>query len=526
MDGAKAWPSVIDWEHLEITGADLEALLNRFLEDPLPRTAEELARFLIQRRLQEVEERRRALLAGARPFRPKDRYQVGERLFFPHLNFAVGTVVGIRDGHNPEIGPFKVIQVRFESDGTLKEFAAEYPLPHRLNELDGMRGPDEKGLHPDEVWAAWGRRIRDQLVARLEASPDFVRVGDHWFPKALLVELHEGHLNLVEAVLDVHGGGPLSPEDLLPHLELPADVPAPLQIFSLNAALYRDPRFDEVGPAGRFLWFLRRMEPPEVLATPPRLEGPPYTGSGEALDAALRRIAAEIDDELSHPEEIRPGIGEAEEVVWMATYPHLASGTAPLTRRTGQVFPLGRTHRIRFEFEDPTSGRRWPGWVVRERRYVFGLKEWYQAHEVQPGCWVVFRRTREPGVIQVQLQGRSRRDWVRVARVEEGRLTFDMLRRQIPGEFDDQGLIYVDDPAALEELWPRWRGRPARALAQQLFPALAGLTPQGTVHARTLYQAVNLLIRIPPEALFEAVMDLPGCLYLGDGYWRWREEAG
>lgn len=525
MDAAKVWPGTIDWERLEVTEADLEALLNRFLEDPFPRTAEELARFLIQRRLQELEEQRRALLAGARLFRPKDRYQVGERLFFPHMNFAVGTVVGIRDGHNPEIGPFKVIQVRFEDDGTLREFAAEYPLPHRLNDLDGMRGPDEKGLRLDEVWATWGRGIQDRLLTRLESSPDFVRVGDHWFPKALLVELHEGHLNLVEAILDVHGGGPLPPEALLPHLELPADVPRPLQIFSLNAALYRDARFDEVGPAGQFLWFLRRMEPLEVLETPPRLQGRPYTGTGERLDEALRRIAAEIDDELSVPEEIRPGIGEAGEVVWIATYPHLASGTAPLTRRTAQVFPLGRTHRIRFEFEDPTSGRRWPGWVVRERKYVFGLKEWYQAHQVQPGCLVVFQRTREPGVIRVQLQGRSRRDWVRVARVEEGRITFDMLRRQVPGEFDDQGLIYVDDPVALEELWPRWRSRPARALAQQLFPALASLTPQGTVHARTLYQAVNLLIRIPPESLFEEVMGMPGCVYLGDGYWRWLEEG-
>ncbi|WP_448593800.1 hypothetical protein [Thermoflexus hugenholtzii] len=521
---AMAWPGPMDWEHMEITEADLEALLNRFLEDPLPRTDEELARILIRQRLQEVEERRRAALAGTRPFRPRDRYEVGERLFFPHMGFAVGTVVGIREGHNPEIGPFKVIQVRFEEDGTVREFAAEYPLPHRLNDLDGWRGPDEKELRPEVIWDRWGQRIREQLRARLEASPDFVRVGDHWFPRALLVELHEGHLNLVEAVLDVHNGGPLSPEELLPHLELPADVPLPLRVFSLNAALYRDPRFDEVGPAGQFLWFLRRMEPPEVQETPLRLQGRPYGGDRARLDEALRRIAAEIDDELSDPEEIRPGLGEADEVIWIASYPHLRSGTAPLTRRTGQVFPLGRTHRIRFEFEDPVSGRRWPGWVVRERKYVFGLKEWYEAYQVQPGCLVAFRRSPEPGVIRVTLRGRSRRDWVRVVRAEEGQLVFEMLRRQIPGEFDDQSLIVVDDPAALEELWTRWRNRPVRALAQQLLPTLARLTPQGTVHARTLYQAVNLLIRTPPEPLFEEMMNLPGCLYLGDGYWRWREE--
>lgn len=521
---ATAWPAGVDWEHLEVTEADLEGLLNQFLEDPLPRTAEELARALIARRLQEIEERRRGLLAGARPFRPRDRYQVGDRLFFPHLNFALGTVVGIRDGHNPEVGPFKVIQVRFEDDGALREFAAEYPLPHRLNEVDGLRGPDEKGLQPEEIWATWGRRIAERLAARLEGHPDFVRVGDHWFPRALLVELHEGHLNLVEALLDVQGGGPLPPEAILPHLEMPADVPPALQIFSLNAALYRDPRFDEVGPAGQFLWFLRRMEPPEVLETPPRLQGAPYRGSGQRLDAALRGIAAEIDDERSALEEIRPGQpGEAEAVAWIATYPHLASGTAPLTRRTAQVFPLGRTHRIRFTFEDPTTGQRWPGWVVRERRYVFGLREWYAAHQIQPGCRVVFRRSGEPGVVQVMLQGRSRREWVRVVKVEEGRLTFDMLRRQIPGEFDDQSLLFIDDPSALEDLWPRWRHRPVRALVQTLFPALAGLVPQGTVHAKTLYQAVNLLIRTPPEALFEEVMDLPGCVYLGDGYWRWVE---
>ena len=59
---------------------------------------------------------------------------------------------------------------------------------------------------------------------------------------------------------------------LLKDTGLPSNVNPRLQAFSLNYALQEDTRFDEVGPAGQLLWYLRRLEPPEVLYPPRRLE--------------------------------------------------------------------------------------------------------------------------------------------------------------------------------------------------------------------------------------------------------------
>ena len=49
--------------------------------------------------------------------------------------------------------------------------------------------------------------------------------------------------------------------------------------------------------------------------------------------------------------------------------------------RIAALFPTGRTHRIRFMFEDARTGTQWPGWVVREHHYAFGLDSWFAANE-------------------------------------------------------------------------------------------------------------------------------------------------
>jgi hypothetical protein len=57
------------------------------------------------------------------------------------------------------------------------------------------------------------------------------------------------------------------------------------------------------------------------------------------------------------------------------------------------------------------------------------------------------------------------------------------------------------------------------ALIEQLLPELAKLSPQGNVHARTLYSAINLILRIPPGPLFAALIGQSKFRALGDGYW-------
>ncbi len=84
------------------------------------------------------------------------------------------------------------------------------------------------------------------------------------------------HLHLAEAVLVMHEGGPLHTQDILKEIDLPQEVNPRLQTFSLDYALFHDDRFDEVGPAGKVLWYLRELEPEEVMNVPERLR---YTSS-------------------------------------------------------------------------------------------------------------------------------------------------------------------------------------------------------------------------------------------------------
>jgi len=177
-------------------------------------------------------------------------------------------------------------------------------------------------------------------------------------------------------------------------------------------------------------------------------------------------------------------------------------------------------------FEDARSGQRWPGWVVREHRYVFGLDIWYEANDVPVGGWIQLIRSDEPGIVIVDLQSRRpKREWVRVATVKDGKLNFEMLKRQMTCEYDELMVAAVDNPASVDELWVRTeeQRRPLADLIQDLFPQLARLSPQGTVHAKTLYSAVNILRRIPPGPMFAEMVTHLAFKAVGNGYWVARE---
>jgi hypothetical protein len=503
-----------------LSGDDRELLLNLFVEDEQPRSSDELAQALIRHRVEREEAAlRRKQQAQGTLYQPKSTFQVGEQVVFPALDFAVGRISAVRDGHNPDVAaPFKVIQVNMEGDG-VREFAAEFAGEHRLNDDAVLLSPADELVPPEEIY----RQCQDTFVPHLRSllhdSPEFVWLAGKWFPRSLLVEVNEGQLNIAEAILDVNGGGPLPTEALLPELVLPAEVNRALQIFSLNYALYNDERFDEVGPAGEVLWFLNRLEPVEVINTPAWLKYAPPELPAVPLTPDLLRIERAIDDELSQlaaPDE------PVDEVTFTLIYPHRRSGTVPLSPTIAKLFPTGRTHRIRFQFEDARSGRRWPGWVVRERQYAFGLDAWYSANEVPAGAYVELRRGSEPGVVVVGLQGnRVRREWVRVAVPKDGRLTFEMLKRPIPCDYDEQMIVFVDDPLSIDHVWQQIddRGTTLPDVLEQLLPELAKLSPQGNVHARTLYAASNLIKRTPPGPLFAALLTQTKFRAVGDGYW-------
>ena len=240
-------------EEFEITEDDLEYLYAYFLETGIPHTTEELVRLIIQRRVEQAEQSRQTRLAAeGTVYQPRESYEVGQRLVFPALGpDVVGEVVGIRPGENPEYGDFKVIQVAIEGNG-VREFAAEFPLPHVLN-------AEEKPIDVEQLYQDYGDLVRDALLSVLNEHPEYVRYGDEWLLKGLLAEVHVGHLNIAEAMI-VIAGEPLPTERFLEEIELPEDIPLETQLFSLNRALSEDKRFTNVGAISKPLWALAYQE--------------------------------------------------------------------------------------------------------------------------------------------------------------------------------------------------------------------------------------------------------------------------
>src|SRR4030095_8755054 len=232
-----------------------------------------------------------------------------------------GKVTASRAGQNPEIGTFDVLTVELE-DGSERLFASGL-AQHDLN--DQPTSVEVAGFDSETILKEYGNSIEKKLEATFQADDDLVRIAGRWFPRALLVDVNVGHLNLAEAVLDMTGGEPLPTAGLLKDVALPEGVNPKLAEFSLNFALQEDERFDEVGPAGQVLWCLRRLEPIEVRDVPLHLRYSPIEYDRAALTPQMLDLEAQLDDELS--DHAAAPNKDVKEVTISLIYPHLRSGT-------------------------------------------------------------------------------------------------------------------------------------------------------------------------------------------------------
>ena len=502
-----------------ITSDDLQYLSTLLVEDELPRSAEELGQALVVHRIREEETLIQHAMSKGTPYQPKRSYESGELVVFPALSYRVGKVVGLRDGHNPEYGAFRVLKVKFER-GRSREFVAEFENDHILNrEIEAGSAQDADMHTPEQLKTLYGAQIGKVLEKRLNSESDFVRLAGHWFPEDLLIDVHVGHLNLAEAVLDMAGGGPLPTEDLLGNLELAEEISPQLRTFSLNYVLQEDERFDEVGPAGEVLWFLRRMEPESVQDIPDHLWYEPVDYDPALLTSEMLSLERELDDEHSDLDD--PG-EPSEPVTIVLTYPHWKSGTLPLSSQLAHVFPTGRTHRIRFTMVDGESGTEIPAWVMREGQYVYGLGDWYRAYDIPVGAYLQLSRGKKPGTVIIQPESRRpRREWIRVALPIDGRLTFEMRKQLIACQYDELMIVAGEDNIALNDVWSRTLNQrlSLSRLITEIFPELAKLSPQGTVHAATLYSAINVAMRTPPGPMLAELVTSGTYSPVGDNYW-------
>jgi hypothetical protein len=522
-------------ETFVIDEGDLETISTLFLEEETPLSSDELALGIIRRRTRQEELALQRMLSKGTLYQPQKHYEIGQEVVFPGLGFAVGTVRAERAGNNPEYGAFKVITVEFEGGKRTRDFAAELTVPHRLGAEGAEEGAPAAGegglLGAEELLKLYGAGVREKLETRLRALPDFVRLAGKWFLRSLLVDVNPGHLNIAEAILDVNGGGPLPTEALLRDLDLPAGVNRNLQVFSLNYAMQHDARFDEVGPSGEVQWFLRRLEPQEVLVTPRWLSAPAEAVDRTRLNADELALVRELEDEWESDDLAAPAPAEVDPngVTVTLTFPHRAAGTLPLTPRLARIFPTARVApRVRLTLIDAQNGERIPAWVVRAPRYVYGLGDLYRKYEIPAGAAVLVRPGDEPGTVLIDLGvRRPKREWLRVVRVGGHQLNFEMQKRQVGVAYDELMMLWVDDVPSLEPVFRAVddQRKPLARVIAEVFPELAKLSAQSTVHARTLYSAVNLVRRSPVAPIIATLHGDPAYIAVGGNYWRFDEFA-
>ena len=508
------------WVHFEVLNEDLEFLYNHLLEIETPLVPEDLVKVLVEERIRKEKSALSSQQSAAGTiYLPKGNFQVGQNLIFPGRNWEKGEVVNLRSGVNPELSSFDVIDVVFENSEK-RSFAASLQN-HILNQPIQIN-LDDPQLDIKKVLAHHGDHITARLTEELESNPDLVRIAGKWFPRALLVDINMGHLNLVEAVLEVSGGGPLPTRDLMEQIDLPKDVNSKLNEFSLNLALQEDERFDEVGPEGKILWYLHRLEPEPVQQPPFNLRYSPIVHDEIAVKPLVSQFEGQMADELEAFSSIQI---VNHEISLALLYPHLRAGTIPLCGQIGQLFPTAyESPRVQFTFVDGENGAKFSGWVVRPYKYVYGLREWYLKNELMPGSVITIKKSTNPGEVIIHSnRKRPVKDWVRTAMIgSDGGIVFALLKHSLSTTLDERMAIVISDNQALDQIWEQ--GNKSRAplahTIKTMMRELAKLSPQGHIHAQELYAAINVIRRCPPGPILSILIESPWAVHLGDLYFR------
>ncbi len=173
---------------------------------------------------------------------------------------------------------------------------------------------------------------------------------------------------------------------------------------------------------------------------------------------------------------------------------------------------------------DEQSGEEIVAWVIQEHRYIFGLESWYEQNKIPVGGFITLKPGPETGVVLIDYdRRRPKREWIRLASVVDNQLAFELERRSVGCGYDDLLIVGTDFVAAVDALARRFESdqRSLNSLMTGIFPTLAKLNPQETVHTKTLYSALNMLRRVPPGPLFAELIKQPAFQPVGDHYWHY-----
>ncbi len=521
MSGSLSLPKEY-WSSLQVTPQDVENLHTVLFERETPLAMRDLCAEFVEARIkaERVAADKQHQSIG-KNFLPKEKYQVGDDLIFPALEWKQGKVKALRAGVNPAVSQFDVLTVEMD-DHSERMFAANLES-HFLNDAPPPK-PERDEMDPSQILEEHSDLIERKLENAFAADEGLVKIAGRWFPRALLVDIGQGQLNLAEAVLDMSGGEPLATEALIKDIELPSGINSKLAEFSVNYALQCDERFDEVGPAGQVLWCLRRLEPDQVRETPSFLRYTAIEHDRANLTPAMLNLESQLDDELTPVSEV-DSREDVSSVTISLIYPHLRVGTLPISARAKKLFPTAyETERVRFTLVDGKTKQRIPAWVVLSHGYVFGLREWYKAHQLIPGSLVQVRRGEKPGEVIVEVKSqRSSKDWVRTVLVgKDGGFVFATLKQPISAEFNERMVIHVPDFKSLDPVWEKKQS--FEDLVLLVMRELTKSNPQGHVHAQELYAVVNLVRRVPPAPILALLATNPVYKHVGDLHFRLNED--
>lgn len=509
-------------DQYQLTDADVARLYDLILDAGKPVRPSVLAGALIEVGCRREEAAIQAELSRGVPYRPAGTYEVGTEITFPALDYAWATVIGLRPAYSPQHGEFVAIQVRFDGEERVREFASGLRGGHKLDQQTGELSTlaSAGSRSPEELAELFGGIVEQRIAEGLASHAEFTLVDEGWFLQELLIDITIGHLNIAEALIEVKAM-PLPTADLLADLDLPLEAPEDVRALSLKRALKLDGRFDNVGDSGRDVWYLKRLTPAEVLNPPSRLALRHEVYDRQVISKELLSLEREIDDEVVAEQVPGPARPIYRTSVTL-NYPHWRSGTLPLTSRTQGMFPRPTEHHTPIVLVDGQGGDRFQGWVVEESSFVYGLRDYYRKHALPVGAFLKLERTRDPRVITVDYEPqRLRSAWVKAVTARPGQIVFQMRKAALACEFDEQISIVEDSPAAIDTLREEEeaRGSTLLQLMIRVVQELVKLSPQGTVHAKTIYSAVNVLRRTAPGPIF-AILSVEPCFEsMGGGYW-------
>jgi hypothetical protein len=190
------------------------------------------------------------------------------------------------------------------------------------------------------------------------------------------------------------------------------------------------------------------------------------------------------------------------------------------------MFPTAyESPRVRFTFVDGASGDKMPAWVVREHRYVSGLRDWYESQELMPGSLIRLQRGVNPGeVIITAKTHRTTKDWVRTVIVgTDGGVVFALLKQTVTAEINDRMAFAISAVEAIDKLWklPSKQRQPFDLVIEETMRELTKLNPQGHIHAQDLYSAVNIVRRVPFAPMMALLAGHPEkYVHVGDLHYR------